>query len=214
MKLSEGLNISGSEIKNIIFDWGGVLTDLHFEKTIGAFHALGFRHFEESFSIADDHSFFLRFEIGKIDEAAFLRELRKHTRHPVSDQQLLDAWNIMLGDFPGDHWRLLENIKSSYRTFLLSNTNSLHISYYFRKLETLYGTYGYSHLFEKVYFSHILGMRKPEPVIYEFVLRDSNLDPSSTLFIDDNPLNIETAVKLGIKGYHLAPPVTLLDIFE
>jgi epoxide hydrolase-like predicted phosphatase len=213
MKLSEGLNISGSEIKNIIFDWGGVITDLHVELTINAFHELGFQHFSESIFRDEKQSIFFRFETGKIDEPAFLHELKKYLNPHVSEAQILDAWNALLGDLPAERWMLLKKLKHAFRTFLLSNTNSLHISYYSRKLEKLYGIYGYNHLFEKVYLSHQLGMRKPDRDIYEFVLKDSSLDPAETLFIDDNPDNIATARQLGIISYQLVPPVTLMDLF-
>jgi epoxide hydrolase-like predicted phosphatase len=214
MKLSEGLDISSSEIKNIIFDWGGVITDLHFERTVSAFHKLGFPHFEDSLTHPEILDLYLRLEVGKIDEADFLIALRKYLNKDVADSQILSAWNAILGDLPAERWMLLKEVKQTYRTFLLSNTNSIHISNYFQRLENLYGMYGFDHLFEKVYFSHLLGMKKPDRGIYEFVLQDSHLDPSETLFIDDNRDNIETARQMGIKGYHLIPPATLVDLFE
>ncbi|MBN2275605.1 MAG: HAD family phosphatase [Bacteroidales bacterium] len=214
MKLSEGLNIQGSEIKNIIFDWGGVITDLHPELTINAFRAMGFKHFDEAFSQDENQNLFLQFEMGKIDESAFINELKRQLDSHVTDKQVLDAWNALLGDLPAERWMLLKNLANDYRIFLLSNTNSLHITYYFSKLEQLYGIYGYNHLFEKVYFSHHLGMRKPNRNIYEFVMKDSALLPEETLFIDDNPDNIDTARQLGITAYHLLPPLTLTDLFE
>jgi putative hydrolase of the HAD superfamily len=214
MKLSEGLNISGSEIKNIIFDWGGVITNLHFDRSIEAFRRLGFHQFQESFFLQENHSFFIQFEMGMIAPAVFISELKKFLPADVTDDQILNAWNAMLGSLPAERWSLLEQLKGHYRTFLLSNTNSLHIDYYFSLLQDVYGTYGYTHLFEKVYFSHLLKMRKPNRNIYEHVLQDSRLEPAETLFIDDNPHNIETALQLGIRGYLLSPPHTLTDIFS
>ena len=55
----------------------------------------------------------------------------------------------------------LNHISHSYRTFLLSNTNVIHVNYYFNYLQGIYGTYGYLHLFEKAYFSHEIHLRKP-----------------------------------------------------
>jgi epoxide hydrolase-like predicted phosphatase len=214
MKLSEGLNITGSEIKNIIFDWGGVITDLHPELTINAFRELGFQHLSESFSGIENQNLFLRFETGKIDEAGFLQELKQYLNPGVTAAQIAEAWSALLGDLPAERWMLLKNLKHDFRIFLLSNTNSLHISYYFPRLEKLYGIYGYNHLFEKVYLSYEMGMRKPDRNIYEFVLKDSGLDPAETLFIDDNPGNIATARALGIRCYQLVPPATMMDLFE
>ncbi|OFY54067.1 MAG: hypothetical protein A2Y87_08395 [Bacteroidetes bacterium RBG_13_46_8] len=213
MKLSEGLNVNISEVKNIIFDWGGVITDLNIDSVILAFKNLGFHHFDKAFAHDTDQSFFLGFETGKIKEPEFLKILRKYLDRDVTDRQILDAWNSILGDLPPERWTILNEVKKTYRTFLLSNTNSLHVSFYSQKLSAIYGRNGFDHLFEKIYYSHILGMRKPDRNIYEFVLQDSRLEPGETLFIDDNPENITTARELGMKAYHLAAPVTMTDIF-
>jgi len=214
MKLSEGLSVKNSEVKNIIFDWGGVITDLHPELTITAFRELGFQHLSESFSRIENQNLFLRFETGKIDDKGFLHELKQFLNPGVTDEQILKAWNALLGDLPVERWMMLKDLKHAFSLFILSNTTSLHIAHYFRKLEKLYGIYGYHHLFEKVYLSYELGMRKPDRNIYEFVLKDSGLDPAETLFIDDNPGNIATARELGIRSYQLVPPETMMDLFE
>jgi epoxide hydrolase-like predicted phosphatase len=214
MKLSEGLNVNIAEVKNIIFDWGGVITDLHTERTIQAFHELGFRQFSETVFRKEGPNLFLRFETGKVDEAGFLNELKQYLNPGVTHDQIRNAWNALLGDLPAERWILLKSLKHMFRTFLLSNTNSLHIAYYSGRLENLYGVYGYQHLFEKVYLSHLLGMRKPDREIYEYVLKDSRLEATETLFIDDNPDNIATAQALGIQCYHLVAPETVMDLFE
>lgn len=214
MKLSEGLNIQVNEIKNIIFDWGGVITDLNVEKIIDAFKMLGFQDIEKYFMQENKENFFLHFELGLIDELAFIQKLRGFVKQNVTDKQITDAWNIILGDLPDKRWELLNKLKNFYRIFLLSNTNSLHVSFYNQYIKKKFGTYGFNHLFEKVYYSFNLGMRKPEKKIYEFVLSDSNLDPAETLFIDDNKDNINTASHLGITCFHLTPPLTLTDLFK
>jgi len=57
--------------------------------------------------------------------------------------------------------------------------------------------------FEKVYFSFEVGMRKPDEAIFRFVLEENNLNPSTTLFVDDNLENIESAKKVGLQTWHL-----------
>ncbi len=214
MKLSEGLNIPVNEIKNIIFDWGGVITDLNVEKIIDAFKILGFHNIEKYFMQENNENFFLHFELGLIDELSFIQRLRNLVKQNVSDTQITDAWNVILGNLPVERWELLNKLKHFYRIFLLSNTNSMHVSFYNQYIKKKYGTYGFNHLFEKVYYSFKLGMRKPDRKIFEFVLFDSNLEPSETLFIDDNYDNILTASQLGIKCIHLLPAVSLTDLFQ
>ena len=56
-------------------------------------------------------------------------------------------------------------------------------------------------------------MRKPGIEIYEFVLKDSQLLPEETLFIDDSLPNVEGAKQVGIQAIHLKPGQTILDLF-
>ena len=214
MRLSDKHQFSTKKIKNIIFDWGGVLTDIDFQASIKAFKDLGIEDFENHYTLLKQGELFVNFEKGLLSPDEFRKKLKEQLPVNVTDKQIDDAWKAMLLDLPVERWELLKKVKTSYRTFILSNTNLLHVEWYFKILEKKYGTYGYSHLFEKVYFSYELGMRKPDRDIYEHVISDSQLIPEETLFIDDSPLNIETADSMGIQTYCLKKPETLLNLFE
>lgn len=214
MILSEAKDNRKNEIKNILFDWGGVITELHLEATKKAFHDLGLTIFDEQVPHDPHDSLFIPFEIGNISSEEFRNNIRKLSTNPLTDIMIDGAWNAMLGVLPEERWKLLESISQTYRTFLLSNTNSIHVNYYFGYLQGIYGTYGYLHLFEKAYFSHEIHLRKPNADIFEYVLKDSGINPQETLFIDDFFENIETARKLGFHTVHLTKPRTLVDLFK
>jgi FMN phosphatase YigB (HAD superfamily) len=125
-----------------------------------------------------------------------------------------NAWNSMLGELPAERWHILEMAAKYYRTFLLSNTNAIHLPYYFNRIKKVYGTHGYTHLFEKTYYSYELGLRKPNADIFQYVLSDTGINPKETMFIDDFIENIETARQLGFQTCHLKAPLTLEDIFK
>jgi putative hydrolase of the HAD superfamily len=213
MKLFDAIYNRKTEIKNIIFDWGGVITDLHFDATKKAFQQMGIKIFHEDLLQNPKDELFIPFEIGHISPEEFRNGLRKFSTNHLPDTMIDDAWNSMLGDLPVERWRLLESARQNYRTFLLSNTNAIHIPYYFDYLMKTYGFYGYTHLFEKTYFSFELGLRKPNADIFEYVLNDTGINPNHTLFIDDFVDNIETARKLGFQVVHLKAPLTLTDVF-
>ena len=59
----------------------------------------------------------------------------------------------------------------------------------------------------------MLHLSKPDIRIFEFVLKDSDLVPEETLFVDDILIHIENASKLGIQTFHLVPPLKISDIF-
>ena len=198
-------------IKNIIFDLGGVVINLDYNITIAEFKKLGIVDFEVFFT---KHSQFDKLERGRISGKQFVAELKKYLPDSVSDQQVIGAWNAMLLDFPLERAELLAKLKTQYRTFLLSNTNELHLDCHSKLLQKEHGINDLSSFFEKQYFSHIVGMRKPDAEIYEFVLNENGLKPEETLFIDDNIKNIEGAVRCGIRSLHLKKPLTLLDVFH
>jgi len=81
-------------------------------------------------------------------------------------------------------------------------------------LKTDFGFDGNNHLFEKVYYSHLTGKRKPEPEIFEQVLNENNLNPAETLFIDDSLQHIATAQKLGIQTYLMTAPDSIQELFK
>ena len=214
MKLSDHILNSKAQIKNIIFDWGGVITDLDFEAGISAFKKYGLDNFIEQYNMQFQKDIYTKLETGSISADEFRAELRKIIPVPITDNELDEAWSALLGELPKERWDLLHRVKDYYRTYLLSNTNVIHVERYFQRLYETYGIYGYKHLFEKTYFSYELKMRKPDIRVFEYVLKDSNLKPEETLLIDDYHENIESAGRLGIITCLLKEPETILDIFK
>ncbi|MNT05649.1 Alpha-D-glucose-1-phosphate phosphatase YihX [compost metagenome] len=120
----------------------------------------------------------------------------------ASKEDILRAWNAVLADFPFYRLEFLQELSKKYRLFLLSNTDSIHINTF----ETKSGVSFYKDFydcFEKVYFSFDIGMRKPDPKIYQFVLDQNNLVAENTLFVDDKTENTDSAAALGIKIWNL-----------
>jgi putative hydrolase of the HAD superfamily len=76
-------------------------------------------------------------------------------------------------------------------------------------LKSKFGLEDNSGFFEKDYYSHLMGMRKPHIEIFEYVLNQHGLDPEETAFIDDSPQHLNTAQKLGLQTYLLTKPDTL-----
>ena len=58
-------------------------------------------------------------------------------------------------------------------------------------------------LFEAAYYSHEIGLRKPDPNVFRYVLDRHGLVAQETLFIDDSLQHIEGARSLGLKTHHL-----------
>jgi len=202
-------------IKNIIFDYGNVIFHINFQQVADAWKALGIDNADEFYGHRKQDDVFNALERGQITPSAFRDRIRELTHKPeLTDQQIDDAWNaIFIGIPKGNHELLLE-IKKKYRTFLLSNINAIHYDYVHDYLQREFDMKNNSDLFEKTYYSHLMGKRKPDAEIFEQVLRENNLNPAETLFIDDSPQHLETARKLGLQTYLMTAPDNIQDYFK
>lgn len=194
-------------IKNVIFDLGGVLLDIDTNKTNEAFEQLGVTDFKSFYSLHKMDHLFEDLETGKINDTVFYEGLKQRisTVH-LTNNQIREAWNALLLDFRKESLSFLEKLSQTHKLFLLSNTNGIHqvaFNDIFKK--TVTGKTSLDGYFTKAYYSHVIGLRKPEKEIYSFVLEDAQLVASETLFIDDLIANIEGAENMGIKTHHLKP---------
>jgi glucose-1-phosphatase len=199
-------------VKNIIFDLGVVLINIDYQLTAEGFRKLGVENFERQYAYHGQKELFNRFERGLLSPEEFCEEIRRITSPGLSDAQVREAWNAMLLDFPPERVELLRRLRSRYRLFLLSNTNSIHVEAFRASLLTQYGFDIFTELFEKAWFSNEMGMRKPERSIFEHVLNAHNLIPGETLFIDDVKANTDAALELGIQALLLPPGEDVLAV--
>jgi FMN phosphatase YigB (HAD superfamily) len=200
-----------STTKNVIFDLGGVLLNLDIERTLEAYRQMGLHNIEEMFRLGHATSFFKQYETGAISDAAFIESIEKLPENTGTQQQIVEAWNAMLLDFPAERVEWLRVLKTRYRLFLFSNTNSIHLNSF---QQSFYDSHGFmmDELFEKAYYSHRERLRKPEPAAYELVLNANSLLPGETVFIDDALVNVEAANALGINGIHLEPGISVTSL--
>lgn len=200
-------------IENIIFDFGGVIYDIDHEKTKKAFSNLGIKNFEELYGHTIQTRLFEDFEIGEISPKIFRDTIRKYLPKNTSDQEIDAAWNALLIGFKPERLALLEKIGKQYRIFLLSNTNQIHYQYYMGELKTLDYHKKFTAFFEKLYFSHQIGMRKPDAKIFDYVIQDSQIKTEETIFIDDYDLNISAANRAGLNSILLESKQEICDLF-
>ena len=200
------------EIKNIIFDLGGVLLNIDYNKTAVAAEQLGITNFQEMYSQVNADSLFENLETGVISETVFYETIKKRIPHTVSNQQIAEVWNAMLLDFRKDSLAFLGPLSSKYKLYLLSNTNSIHLSRFHEILARETGLPSLDRYFTKTYYSNLIGLRKPGKEVFYYVLKDGNMTPGETLFIDDTVLNIESAAAIGIRTWLLRPGEKIEDI--
>jgi len=199
-------------VKNIIFDLGGVILNIDYGQTANAFKKIGVANFDEIYSQAKQVQVFDKLETGELTPDEF----REYMKEIVPSLQLSDidkAWNAMLLDLPASRIDLLKKLKKKYRLFLLSNTNEIHIKCFRKIIDSSYGENIFDAIFENQYYSSEIGMRKPNPECFQYVLEKNGMEPSETLFIDDSIQHVEGARKLKINAYHLIPGEDITRLF-
>lgn len=199
-------------IKNIIFDLGGVLLNIDFKKSITAFEKLGVKNFEAMFSQFKADELFEKLETGAISEAEFYKAFKKRSHLNISNADIENAWNALILDFRIGSLAHLEKLSLRYKLYLLSNTNSIHVKCFKRKFTQQTGKANFDSFFKKAWYSNKVGLRKPNADIFKFTLSRENLEAAETLFIDDTLINIEAAAKLGFKTHHLLGQETIEQV--
>lgn len=200
------------QIKNIIFDLGGIFLEIHYQKTKDAFTNLGIKDFDALFTQHHANHLFEDLETGKISELEFYERFRHDGKVNFTDAEIKEAWNAMLGNFPLERIEWLKTVKQKYNIFLFSNTNQIHYDAFMAIYELNTGKADFNDHFIKAYYSQYLGLRKPYADSFLAILEEQNLLAEETLFIDDTIKNIEAADALGIKTIHLVAPKTVLDL--
>ena len=197
-------------IKNIIFDLGGVLLQIDYQKTEESFVALGVKNFSKYFKQDFVSKLFDDFETGKISTNIFYNKFRTITKNNLTNLQIKNAWNAMLLTFWQNRLVWVESISTKYNIFLLSNTNEIHYNEVINIYNKSNSLKPFSSYFIKDYYSHILGLRKPIVSSYLKVIEEQHLLATETLFIDDTLKNIEGAKQASLQVLHLLPSMDLV----
>lgn len=187
----------------LIFDLGGVVVNLSYHATYEELAKLSGKPVEVIKRLAQDQDEFKQYEMGKIEDAAFRDFVRNSIGVSAQDEEIDKAWNAMLLDIPPQRLRVLQKLRNTYRVFLLSNTNAIHLRAFNQTVKQVSNQDSLSFCFDKLYYSHEIGLRKPDVNIYEYVLKENSLTPSTTLFFDDLLPNLAGASHAGLQTYHV-----------
>lgn len=201
-------------IKNLIFDLGGVIIDIDPTITFSYFAKQTGRSVEEINSILFNQEIWQGHEKGIVSDSDFRNHIKENYLQNHSEIEIDKTWNSLLLNIPKERIELLLKLKNKYKIYLLSNTNAIHIQQVNVILQHSIGIATFEQIFDKVYYSYQIGLRKPDPNIYTYVLNSLKINAFETLFIDDNLENIIAANTLGIKTIHVTPPHTIIELLQ
>ena len=201
------------QIKNIVFDLGGVLVDLDFKAAINGLQQAGFANVKEQLDALDQGGIFQKFELGEMTADEFRAAIRENSTVTLTDEEIDALWNAMLLEIPREKLELILDLRGKYMVYLLSNTNSIHWDYVCKNAFNYRG-FRVNDYFEETFLSYEMHLAKPNKAIFEKVLHDANLLPEETLFIDDSEANCKAAEEVGIHAHHYHIGDDLSKIFE
>lgn len=184
-------------IDTLIFDFGDVFINLDKEGAMqNALNLFKLDTFEEDMTNTN-----ILYEIGKISTEEFIAFYSSKFPH-LTKQQLIDAWNFILRDFPKYRLKFLQKLakEQRYKLILLSNTNDMHIDF-IKANVSFYEDF--KNCFDQFYLSQEIHLRKPNRDIFDFVLDNNNLKPEQCFFVDDTKDNTDTAKSLGINVWNI-----------
>jgi FMN phosphatase YigB (HAD superfamily) len=182
-------------IKTVFFDIGGVLVNIHPERTveyIGLKANVPREVVEASFPEEEHH----KYELGQIKDQDFFNAVKSNLpiTNTLQESDFWTGWEMMIGQ-ETETANILDEIAQSHSVWIVSNTNPHHIRNEASRFTFLHNAHG-------AVFSFDVNTRKPEPAIYLKALELAGADPEESLFIDDVQANIQQAEKLGFHGIH------------
>ncbi len=179
-------------IKTIIFDWGGVLTR---GSWTGALIDLFSQRFKIDF--AADYNFIdqliIKMDHGEMEFTEFVDKFNKKYKEKVKIEDMFEMFSSAVRP-NNEVIEYLKELKDKVQLLMLSNNHEPIITYLGNNQKEMMD------LFEKKYFSAIEKDWKPNKSIYEKVIKENNLNPEETIFIDDKLKNVHVAFQLGMKG--------------
>ncbi|MDB5256944.1 MAG: HAD-superfamily hydrolase, subfamily variant 3 [Chitinophagaceae bacterium] len=201
-------------IEAIIFDLGGVIIDLDFQRSFDQFSTLSGKSPEAIRQGIFESGLLHRYERGLYADAEFLTEIERIFELTCDPSSIEQAFLALLLNIPPARIELIRNLSKKYRLFVLSNTSSIHYKEVNAILKRDTGHAHLEELFERVFLSFELGLLKPHEDIYAAVLEQAQLKAEHTLFLDDNADNLLGAAALGIQTALVSKDQSILNLFN
>lgn len=195
------MNISDHKV--FVFDLGMVLVSLYRKECVENFRLLGIEDAAAMIGNCSQDGPFGALEYGLISVEKFCDELAQISSKKITEKDILNAWNSMIGEIPVDLLNMIYRLRHEFgkTVCMLSNVNQPHIDNvmqnHFRQVEGR-DIHDY---FDALYLSHELHLKKPEPKIFETVGQSIHKKfgfcGSDIIFFDDSRDNVDMAIRYG-----------------
>ena len=199
------------DTETIIFDLGEVIIDLDSKRVIDQFQKQSDKSAEDIIRLISKSQDLIDYEVGKMTDAEFCQVVNELLSIELSQASFEAIWNSFLGIIKLDELHLMLALKEKFNVLILSNTNAIHQRAFDRRVGEHIPSKTMADMVHTAYYSHELGLRKPDPHIYQKVIDLQNLNPAKTIFFDDRLENITAAQDSGIQAIQVTYSDQILD---
>lgn len=188
------------KIKQVVFDLGGVVLHLDRQEAVRRFEAMGIREASRMLDAYHQNGVFLQVEDGTLNAEQFCDRIREMAGQDLPCRTIAEGWLGFVREVPLYKLDYIRELRKQYGVYLLSNTNPFMMEWARSPGFTPQG-HPITDYFDRIYTSYELKMVKPDPAIFDHILKDAGLDPEETLFLDDGEANVQAASRFGIRVY-------------
>ncbi len=190
-------------IKNVIFDLGGVIINLDRDRAVAALADLGLENADDLLGLYGQKEPFYGLETGERSTADFFDLLRGQMHPGTTDSDITKAFCRFLVDLPAERLAMLRRMRmAGFRIFMLSNTNPvMYNTWIDRAFRQEGGTV--NDYFDGIVTSFQELTCKPDIRIFQTLMCRYGLNPSETLMLDDSEKNCVAAAEAGAHAFRI-----------
>ena len=187
-------------IDALLFDLGGVLIDIDFDRAFARWGELAGVDPAALKQRFDHGTPYQRHERGEIDASAYFQALRTALGIDLGDADFADGWDRIFGPAIAPTVALLPRLAPRIPLYVLSNTNATHHAYWGSRYAAALAPA------RRQFLSCEMGLRKPDREAFEAVSNAIGVPLGRILFFDDTELNVEGARAAGMPTVWVRAP--------
>ncbi|MCH8298526.1 MAG: HAD family phosphatase [Chloroflexi bacterium] len=178
--------------KTIIFDLGGVLVHLDWDKVCAPLARLSDLSYDAVLAEVANGPIVRSSMLGSLGPREYHEALCAKIHVDLPFEPFIELWNGLLS-VDEDMTNLVEALGSGHRLVLASNTDAIHFTHSQKHFNVL-------RAFDRFFLSYEMGLLKPDPAYFQQVLRGLQAEPGDCIFIDDRRENVQSARETGINA--------------
>ncbi len=189
-----------SAAQALLFDVGGVVVDIDFNRALRAWSAHSRLSPDELKKRFQFDTAYERHERGEIEANDYFDHLASTLQLMVTREEIASGWNaIFVGEITATR-RLIEAARTRLPCYAFTNTNASHLACWTRLFP------GVVAAFDEIFASHQIGLRKPEHAAFEHICLATGIAAENFVFFDDLPENVQAASRAGLQAVLVRSP--------